>query len=143
MGGVVWAVLFLTPCAAMDLRHKKIGAAVLLAGALVAAALAGALLLEGREEPWEIGIGLLPGLLLWGCSFLTEGKVGRGDGDMVLILGLFLGWRRCVVALCAACLLSALWAGIGLAAGRLKKDSKLPFAPFLLAAVALAGLSGF
>ena len=99
--------------------------------------------LEGREEPWEIGIGLLPGLLLWGCSFLTEGKVGRGDGDMVLILGLFLGWRRCVVALCAACLLSALWAGIGLAAGRLKKDSKLPFAPFLLAAVALAGLSGF
>ena len=53
---------------------------------------------------------------------------------MVLMTGLISGWRLCVGTLCAACLLSAIWAGIGLAAGKLKKDSRLPFAPFLLTA---------
>ena len=142
MEEIGWAVLFLTPCAAMDIGCKRIGAAVLLAGALGAAGLAAARLAEGRTGLWEIGISLLPGLLLWGCSLLTQGKVGRGDGDMVLILGLMLGWRKTAAALCAACLVSALWAGAGLAAGRLKRDSALPFAPFLLAAAVTVGLAG-
>ena len=122
---------------------QKIGAAVLLAGAWSLRRWPERGCWKGGRSHGRSESACCRGFLLWGCSLLTEGKVGRGDGDMVLILGLFLGWRRCVVALCAACLLSALWAGIGLAAGRLKKDSKLPFAPFLLAAVALAGLSGF
>ncbi len=129
-----WAVLFLLPCTVMDLLYQKIGTALLAAGAAGAVCIAGVKLAEGRTDFWEIAISLLPGLLLWGCSFLTEGKVGRGDGDMVLMTGLISGWRLCVGTLCAACLLSAIWAGIGLAAGKLKKDSRLPFAPFLLTA---------
>ena len=70
---------------------------------------------------------------------MTEGKIGKGDGLMLLVLGLLLGWRLCLSVLCTASLLAGVWAGIGMTAGKLRKTSRLPFAPFLLTSLLLTG----
>ena len=59
MEEIGWAVLFLTPCAAMDIGCKRIGAAVLLAGAAGAGG--------GAAAPGGGGGGRLgPPLGVWG-----------------------------------------------------------------------------
>ena len=80
---------------------------------------------------------VLPGLLMLALSFLTEGKLGKADGYMVLSIGLFLGWELCMAVLAAACLLAALYAGMGIALKKLTRRSRICFAPFLLAATLL------
>ena len=126
------AALFLALCAVTDCVRQKIDRRVLTAGYCVGAILLIWRLSQGSETWLSVLAALSPGICFFLLSCLTEGKVGRGDGDMVLILGLFLGWQKCLAILTGACLLTAVYAGAGLVAGRLKKDSGIPFAPFLL-----------
>lgn len=134
-----WAIAFGALCAIGDCAKQKINQWILLGGFLAGILITARRLLQGELHWYEIFFAVLPGILLWLCSKGTGGKLGTGDGDMVIVLGLFLGWRLCLTMLCLACLLAAVFAGIGLAAGRLKRNSRIPFAPFLLVAVIAAG----
>lgn len=132
-----WAIVFEALCTVTDCAWQKIGKGVLLLGAVCGAAAAGWRMVQTGESWYEIMLSVVPGAVLYGLSRIAEGKVGRGDGDMVLILGLLLGWELCLAVISAACLLAAVFAGGGLAMGRLKKSSRIPFAPFLLSASVL------
>lgn len=129
-----WSIVFGALCTVTDCAWQRVERWVLLTGAVMGAAAAGCRIRQGAEDWFGIGLALLPGLMLWAFSWLTEEKIGRGDGDMVMLLGLLLGWQQCMAVLCKACFLLALYAGVGLASGRMAKNSRLPFAPFLLAA---------
>lgn len=129
-----WAIIFEALCTVTDCAWQKIGKSVLLLGALCGVAAAGWRMAQTGQNWLEVMFSVVPGAVLYALSWVTEGKMGRGDGDMVMILGLFLGWELCLAVLSAACLLAAVFAGGGLAIGRLKKSSRLPFAPFLLSA---------
>lgn len=129
------AIIFGALCAVEDCARKKIDGWLLLAGAAAGAVAAGVRIYQGREDWYSIFAALLPGMTLLGFSLVTEGKIGRGDGDMALILGLFLGWELCIGVLCIAFLLTAGYAGAGLAVRKLTKNSRIPLAPFLLASL--------
>lgn len=135
-----WAIIFCGLCTVTDCTRQRIGRPVLALGFLAGAVLTGSRIVQGSQSWYNVFLALLPGAILWGFAMATEGKLGRGDGDMVLILGLILGWELCLAVLCLACVLAGAFAGLGLAVRKLKKTSRIPFAPFLLGAAALIRL---
>ena len=131
-----WAIVYGALCTVTDCAFQKIARGTALLGLAAGGIAAVSRILQGTENGQGIAAAVLPAAVLWGFCLLTEGKIGRGDGMMLLTLGLLLGWRLCAAVLGTACLLIALFAGIGLAAGKYGRNSRIPFAPFLLAAMA-------
>lgn len=87
--------------------------------------------LNGREIPLVL-LGLIPGFVLLLVSRATDDAVGMGDGLLMLVLGLYLGWGGALEVLLLALFLSALWAGVLLAVLKKRRNYEFPFAPFLL-----------
>lgn len=131
-----WAIVYGALCTVTDCAFQKITHGIVLLGLMAGGITAVCRVSQGTENWQGILAAVLPAAVLWTFSLLTEGKIGRGDGTMIFTLGLLLGWRLCTAVLCTACLLTALFAGIGLAAGKYRRNSTIPFAPFLLTAMA-------
>lgn len=131
---MAWAVLlgFETVWTVQDCAGQKISRLLLWTGILAGLGFVIYRAVSGQDAFWTMAADVLPGTLLLACGFITEGKIGKGDGYMVLAIGLFLGWEICTAILAAACLLAALYAGIGLLLRKLTRRSKISFAPFLL-----------
>lgn len=134
-----WAMMigFGVLCSVTDCIRRKIPGSILLLGALCGVIATGIGLMQGSRSWYDAVLAVMPGIILCCFSLAAEGKIGRGDGDMVLIMGLLLGWELCIAVLCTACLITAMFAGAGMAMGKLRKQSRIPFAPFLLAAAVL------
>lgn len=75
--------------------------------------------------------GLIPGLFLLMTGMSSNGKVGYGDGILVLALGIWIGFFRCLMTLTSGLLLAAIWSAFSLVIKRFKKDDQIPFVPFL------------
>lgn len=133
--GMECAIVFTALCTVEDCMEKRISRWLLALGLAAGMAAAGWRIFQGKESWYSVGMAVLPGAVLLGACVVTEGKIGRGDGDMAFALGLFLGWELCCCTLCIAFLLAAVYAGAGLVLGRLRRSSRLAFAPFLLAAL--------
>lgn len=129
-----WAVLigFELLWTVQDCARQKISRILLLGGVMAGTGFAVYRVAAGADTFWTLVSGILPGLLLLAYGFVTEEKVGKADGYMMLALGMFLGWEISIAVLAAACLLTAIYAGIGLALRKLTRRSKICFAPFLL-----------
>lgn len=74
----------------------------------------------------------LPGLFLLFLSFLTERKVGMGDGVLLLIIGAMEGGRITGFAFCWGLFLQSLFAVILVILKKADRKTELPFVPFLL-----------
>lgn len=136
-----WAILYGALCTVTDCAWQKIDKRLLGAGMAAGAAAAVWRVQTGREGIGSLFAAALPAVILYLFGQLTEGKIGRADSGMVLTLGLLLGGRLCTTIVCIACLLVSLFAGAGLAFGRLTKTSRIPFAPFLLSGMFLIWLA--
>lgn len=120
-----------------DIKHRELPIYLLLAGLL-----AGLVCGMCKEEGWLLFMGVIPGLLLIFMGFLTKDKVGYGDGIMVIILGLVLGWPDSLVVYVLAQFGVLLFA-IGLmVVKKVPRDTQIPFAPFLAAGVLIVGMGG-
>ncbi|MGP4027309.1 prepilin peptidase [Actinomadura sp. 3N407] len=74
--------------------------------------------------------------------FVAPNAIGVGDVKLAGVLGLYLGWlglAAWVAGVLCMFVSGALWAVTLLASGRAKRDSQIPFGPFMLVG-ALAGL---
>ena len=95
-----------------DMKWKKIPSALFLAGAVWAAV---CVLLripqEGAVEALtQAAVSLLPGAALLILSFMTEKKVGAGDGLTLLLLGLYEGMELALGVFCLGLFLQSLLA---------------------------------
>lgn len=81
--------------------------------------------------------GAAPGLLLLSIGKLSGGAVGMGDGLVLLVCGLYMGFWRALELLTLALFLAAVWAGFLMICKKKSKKASFPFVPFLLAAYAL------
>ena len=68
--------------------------------------------------------------------------VGFGDVKLGLFMGLALGWQAGLVCLLLANVIGCLVVVPGLLVGKLKRDSRIPFGPFLIAGFVVAGIWG-
>lgn len=123
--------LFLAVCAVCDGIWKRIPIAVVWMGMLTAVLLR----LEGAmgEASWlAAGLSLAPGVMFWLLSFLSEEKVGYGDGWVLLMIGLFLGAGRCFLILLTGLMAESFVVLLLLAFRKVHRDRQVPFIPFLL-----------
>lgn len=75
--------------------------------------------------------------------FISKGKwVGFGDVKLGLFMGLAIGWQAGLVCLLLANVIGCLVVIPGLLSGKLKRDSRIPFGPFLIAGFVIAGIWG-
>lgn len=89
---------------------------------------------DHQNSVWEIGAGVGVGILVLVISWITGGSVGAGDGMMLMVSGIFLGfWRNLSLFMTAQILVgtAALFMVVVKKRGR---KYRLPFVPFLLAA---------
>lgn len=77
--------------------------------------------------------GAAVGILFIVVSRATREAFGYGDSLLILVLGIYLGFRDLMAVLLTAFLLSATFAIVLLAGKRFKKNTGYPFIPFLLA----------
>lgn len=79
---------------------------------------------------------LLGGIAIGGAmiliSLITRGRVGLGDGLMLLVTGTFLGFRQNLVLFTVSQVLTSAYALFLLMFRRKRKDYEIPFIPFLL-----------
>lgn len=77
--------------------------------------------------------GILPGLACFGIGIIFRECIGRGDSILIAMLGMLEGFSFCVRTLGISMLGLLAVSLAGLAAGRLKLSSEIPFVPFLAA----------
>lgn len=88
-----------------------------------------------EEQNWgEVLGGIGVGLGLLGLTVITKEGIGLGDGLLMCVTGVWLGWTENLKLLTVGLLLCAAFAGAGLALHKIKKEERLPFVPFLFLA---------
>lgn len=123
--------LFLGLCALWDGMKKEIPLIVVWLGMITAVLLHGAGLME-KETWFTLGIALLPGAVFWGIGFMTREKVGYGDGWVLAMIGLFVGFSQCLLILMIGLVIESVVLLVLLVFHKIQKDGKVPFVPFLL-----------
>lgn len=76
--------------------------------------------------------GVAIGIVLLVVSFVTKGKIGSGDGIVLMITGLYLGFYDNLLLLLSATFLSAVVGAFILFIKGMNKNYEIPFIPFLL-----------
>ena len=111
-----------------DIRKKEICFPVL------SVFLAGGILWRIWEGTfWADGlISMGAGTIAAVISVLTRGEIGFGDGLLILAMGSVLKSGELLGVLCAALLLCGIYSGLQLLVFKKKRDTEIPFAPFLL-----------
>lgn len=127
----IFLFVFLAICAVCDGIQRKIPLIVVWLG-MLAAALLHIQGLGGNQSRQAIILSVIPGVMFWMLSFITGEKVGYGDGWLLIMIGLFMGLWKCFLILMIGLISSSLIVLILLAARKVSRDFKLPFAPFLL-----------
>lgn len=121
-------LIYLIIAAWKDVKEKKVS--VWLAGVFALLAAAFHMFLEKGDIRWAAGA--LPGFFLLWLAWVSQQAVGYGDGCVLTVIGLYLGFAAGtgilmtgLLMMCPVSLGVLLW----------KKDRKrtLPFVPFLLA----------
>ena len=77
-------------------------------------------------------LSFLPGLCLLLTAKFSGGKVGYGDGILLLAVGAWTGFLECMLNLTAGLFMAALWCIIRMLSGKMNRKDEIPFVPFLL-----------
>ena len=134
---------WITMCAAavFDVRTKKIPLR-LIGAAAACSALAGVLLLRsGTCTAQELATSLMPGALLLLLSFASREAIGYGDGLLLLVTGPLFGWRRMLLCVPVALLLTTAASVVLLALKKANRKTQIPFVPFLAAGMGVITLA--
>lgn len=95
-------------------------------------------IMMNEETVVGVLLALIPGLVLIIMAFLLKEKIGYGDGLVMMITGMTMGFYKAVNILCIAFLLSAVCSVILLSIKKADRNTKLPFIPFITAAEVIA-----
>lgn len=126
----VMTAAWLVPMSIMDTRSRKVPVWMLWIGT---AAAVGVLLYEGINgglNGWQECRALLPGAIMLAVAYAT-GKAGPADGIILMLLGVLMGYEDCVAVSLGGLFLIALFSAVLLTLRRVKKDTRIPFVPFL------------
>lgn len=81
---------------------------------------------------------LLPGIFLILISIFSQGKIGLGDGIIVITLGLFWNKYQMLFVLMCGFLLAGFWGVLLILLKKATQKTELPFLPFLTIAYILS-----
>ncbi|MCR4791723.1 MAG: hypothetical protein K5871_03165 [Lachnospiraceae bacterium] len=75
-------------------------------------------------------LGALPGLLITILSFYTD-KVGRGDGLVLMIIGLFESCMMSSIIICMGCMMLGAVSIVLLMFHKVSRNTQMPYIPFV------------
>lgn len=142
MWKIVFVLFYLMVLSVMDIREKQVPLYLLLVGLFLAMTTG---IGEGiREEEirgemnlirigWKTLLGLMPGAFFLGIAWVS-GKAGKGDGLVLMILGVFTDYRICMIIFSVSLLLVSAFSVCMMALRRIHRKTCLPYIPFLTAA---------
>ncbi|MCR5721476.1 MAG: prepilin peptidase [Lachnospiraceae bacterium] len=125
------------PCAIRDIRTKRINGYICLMGVLVALFIREMII---GEESGTILIDLIPGAVMYLIAFFSKERIGKGDALSLMFIGAVAGSSTVLMSLFVSLTIAAILSAILLALKKVKKDTKLPFIPFLSIGVIAGGL---
>lgn len=128
----VITIIWLAVLSICDIRRKRVPLGLLLAGAMFAAAVSLYGGIKGEINIFQLCKSLIPGTVLLILAGAT-GKAGCGDGIIVMALGLVEGYELCLFTFFGGLVLAALFSGVLLIIKKAKRNTKIPFVPFLTA----------
>ena len=135
MFAIVGVFLMLTISSIFDIQKRIIPIQVLIGGSIWAVICLVAAVVRNGTEVFVVALpGMLPGAGLLVLGFLTQQKVGYGDGILLMIMGLLEGGRMVILTFCIGLFLQSVLAVILLLIKRADKQTRIPFVPFLLTA---------
>lgn len=82
--------------------------------------------------------GLLPGLFLCAIGKISRGSLGTGDGIVIMVAGLYIGFSATLVMIMWAFFLAFFWSIGLLLLRKYTPKSRFPFVPFLLMGLLLS-----
>lgn len=126
------AFVFISVCAVFDIRKREIPLMMLIFGICTALGMNLWQIFNGALSMAEAGFALLPGVFLLFISFCTREKVGYGDGLLLLISGLLIGFYSCCLSFFIGLICSSICALFLMVLRKAEKNSEMPFAPFLV-----------
>lgn len=100
------------------------------------------LLADEHNTVAEWGLSILPGVFLLLSGWLSGWQIGAGDGVIVLVMGLWLGFAKTLVVLLTGMLFCSIFCGVLVFFKRAERRTEIPFVPFLLAACLIGRIMG-
>lgn len=129
--GKVALLLILALAAYKDYKEKQISIYLPFFAAIIGIVLH---LVYQERSLKDILLGMSIGMMFLVCAWIGKGKIGAGDGMMLMVSGLFLGIWDNVVLVMTALGLTGMVALFLVTVMRKERDYRLPFLPFLFTA---------
>lgn len=127
---IVGLLGMLVVCSVEDLRKREMHLLVLLMFGIMGILLH---MFYRSKSIYELLGGMLIGVILLVISILSDGKLGKGDGVLMIVTGTYLGfWNNLLLLWCATCMTGVF--GLVVYFYKRRTDVELPFAPFVLLA---------
>jgi len=124
--------LFLMLLSVLDLKEKRISGFFLVCGSVLTGILLWFQIRQGSIGWIEIFLGMLPGLFLLAVAWLSKGA-GYADGIVLIWLGCLYGYKNGLLFLGSSLFLLALLSIVLLMFRKVKRNSQIPYIPFLTA----------
>lgn len=142
-GKLVRNIIFLSVlllCSIKDMQKREISLSAAVFGFLFGI---GFLLFDSDMDFYDAFLACLPGAGMMGLGFLSDGKIGIGDGILVLIGGFYFSLYCILQWLFFSFLAAAFFGGVMIVLKKADRKTELPFVPFLfLTAVVLYIMGG-
>lgn len=87
-----------------------------------------------NQSIYSMLAGVASGILVLTFGILSGGKIGMGDGVILMLTGLYLGAEKNMALMMVSFALAAAWAGIAIVVLHHDKKDRIPFVPFLFLA---------
>ena len=127
----------LIPASIKDIRTKRINGYICIMGILVALFVRENLL---KEESLKLMTDLIPGVLVYAIALFSRERIGKGDALTLMFIGAVTGIETVLMTLFISFSVAAFLSAVLLAFKKVKRDTKLPFLPFLSIGVIAGGL---
>lgn len=134
-----WTFLLavLLPMTIKDYRTKKINGYLCIITILAALSIRVYVL---EEKNITILLDMIPGAIMYVCSVIFKGSIGKGDALVLLFIGSVMGYHQELEALFISVLLTSLLSLILLIIKKADRKTEIPFVPFLSIGVIAGGL---
>lgn len=134
-----WILLLavLVPMSIKDIKTKEIDLYVSLLFVLVALSIRVCYL---NERDIVLLLDMVPGFILTLAAFITKEKIGFGDSVAMIFIGSVVGYKAALIVLLVSLFLSGILSTVLLIIKKVKKDTEIPFVPFLSLGVLAGGI---
>ena len=136
-------VVYLSVLSILDIRFRKMPVWLLSMGGVLAMAYPIWNVIKGTAISFLLIVtGAAVGIIFLGIGKVTKEAFGYGDGLVILILGIYLGFWNLTIVLMIAFFMASVMALLLLISKRGKRKLAMPFVPFLCIGYAVFVLMG-